>query len=258
VTKQTGLGDNLWIDGIDVSGDIGSLGAIGGGNDPLTVTGIDKRGIERLGGLRDGRIEFSSYFNDAPGPGVGQGVHTTLKTLPAGDRLLTYAKAPALGSEAAYLTAKQVNFDGERGDDGSFTFETSAQANAYGLGWSKLLTAGKRTDVAPTNGASVDDGAGTAFGVSFWCHVFAFTGTSVTMALQMSSDNGGGDPFTDVLGGFSQLTFTGVGGQAQRLAPPTFGAAISVERWLRVVTTGTFSNAVFAYGVERHPVAVAY
>jgi hypothetical protein len=253
VTKKTGLGDNLWIDGIDVSGDIGSLGAIGGGNEPLADTGIDKLAMERLGGLRDGRMEFNSYFNPAPGPGVGQGVHTTLKTLPVGDRELTYVKAPALGSEAAYLTGKQVNYDGERGDDGSFTFEVSAQGSGWGLGWSKLYTAGKRTDAAPTNGAGVDDGAATTFGLTWWAHVFAFTGTSVVIQLQSSSDNGGGDPYANVAGSFSEFTFTGRGAQVGRLH--TIG---TIERWLRVITTGTFSNVVFAVGVERHPVAVTY
>ena len=51
MAKSSGLGDNFYVGGYDLSGDTQSLGRIGGGAELLETTGIDKSGIERLGGL---------------------------------------------------------------------------------------------------------------------------------------------------------------------------------------------------------------
>jgi hypothetical protein len=42
---------------------------------------------------------------------------------------------------------------------------------------------------------------------------------------------------------------------SQRIAT---AAGLTVERWLRVVTTGTFSNLVFAVNIVRNPIAVVF
>ena len=74
---------------------------------------------------------------------------------------------------------------------------------AYGLDHCDQLTAGKRTDTTATNGASWDSAivGGTALGLVAYLHVFAFTGTSVTVAIQESSDDAVGDPYAAVVGG---------------------------------------------------------
>jgi hypothetical protein len=251
VTKQSGLGDNLWVDGVDLSGDIGSLAAIGGGNSPLDVTGIDKSAHERLGGKLDGRIEFSAFFNDDPGPPAR--AHQTLKTRPTTDRLVTYCRGTVLGAETATLVGKQINYDPTRGEDGSLTLGVQALANALGLTWAKLSTAGKRTDAAPTNGAGIDNGAASTFGLRAFAHVFAFTGTNVTIAIQESQDNGGGDAYATAAGGFAVTQGITAVGAYQFVCNNT--APFAVERWLRVVTTGTFSSVTFAVVIERWPVA---
>lgn len=247
MAKQGGLGDNLYVAGFDLSGDISSLGRIGGGPTALEMTGIDKGAHERQGGVRDGSIEFGSYFNKATGQ-----EHDVLADLPTSDVIITYCRGTALGSPAASIVAKQANYDGTRADDGSFTFEVEALANGFGLQWGEQLTAGKRTDGSATNGSGVDFGASTAFGLVAFLHVFAFTGTSVTVKLQESSDNAVGDPYADVTGG-AFTAATGV--TSQRIAT---ASGLTVERWLRVVTTGTFSNAVFAVMVAKHPVATVF
>lgn len=253
MAKQSGLGDALWVDGVDLSGDVGALGAIAGGTEPLGVTGINRSAFERLGGKLDGRIEFTSFFNDAAGPPAQE--HQTLKTRPLTDRIVTYVRGPALGAQAATLEGKQINYDGTRGDDGSLTFDVEAQANGQGLVWAALATAGKRTDGAATNGAGIDNGAATTFGLKAWAHLFAFTGTSVTFQIQESSDNGAGDPYAVAGTGFAvtgPFTAPGAGGflvNASSFVP------FNVERWLRVSTVGTFSNAVFAVAIERFATA---
>jgi hypothetical protein len=260
VAKQSGLGDNLYLDGYDISGDVGELGKIGGGVAPIEVTGIDKSAVERIGGVRDGGIDFTAFFNPETiaGGGSRDGVHKVLSTLPLTDRVVTYFRGTALGNPAANLVSKQVGYDPKRGQSGEFTFDISAVANGYGLGWGAQLTAGKRTDTTATNGTGVDFGLGSSgtgpstFGAQFFLHVFAFTGTSVTVKIQESADNGGADPFADVTGG----AFTAATGiTAQRLET---ARGQTVKRYLRAVTTGTFSNAVFAVTATRNDQSVVF
>lgn len=241
MTKQSGLGDNLYVAGYDLSGDINSLSDIRGGLKPLEVTAINKSAYERIGGLRDGRLAFVSYFNPA-----ANASHSRFKLLPSTDTIMSYYRGDVLGAQAASLNAKQVNYDPKRNDDGSLKFDIEGLGNSFGLEWGNQLTAGKRTDGAPTNGTGVDFGAATAFGLQAYLHVFAFTGTNVTIKLQESSDNGSGDAYADVTGG----GFTLVTGITSERIQTTRNLA--VERWLRVVTTGTFSNVVFAVMVTKN------
>jgi hypothetical protein len=116
-------------------------------------------------------------------------------------------------------------------------------------------TAGVRADTTATNGTSVDFGTGsTAFGLRLqaYLHVTAFTGTSCTVKLQESSDDGAGDAFADVTGGsFGAQTAVG----ASRIAT---SATQTVERYLRVVTTGTFTVCNFHVTIVRNATAVSF
>jgi hypothetical protein len=242
MAKQTGLGDNLYISGYNLSGDIQQVGNVGGGPAALDMTGIDKSGFERQGGVKDGRLEMTSYFNPATAE-----THDVLGALPTSSVLLTYCRGTALGASAASLLAKQTNYDAKRANDGALTFDVAAQlADGYALEWGQLGTAGVRTDTSATNGSSIDGTAQTTFGLAAYLHVFAFSGTSVTVKLQESSDNGVGDSWADVTGGgFTAAT----GVTSQRIQTAT---NLTVERYLRVVTTGTFSNAQFAVAIVRY------
>ncbi|MGH3587159.1 MAG: hypothetical protein ACRDQ0_12630, partial [Pseudonocardia sp.] len=100
---------------------------------------------------------------------------------------------------------------------------------------------------------SVDLGTASpgAFGLQAWLHVFSFTGTSCTVKIQESSDDAAGDAFADVTGGaFAAASAVG----AQRIAT----GAINVERYLRIVTTGTFSECTFAVTACRNETAVQF
>lgn len=239
MAKTGGLGDNLYFSGVNLSGDTNSIKKISGGPKALDFTGIDKLAFERVAGERDGGLDWAAYFNPTS-------AHPTLSALPTTDQIITYCRGTTLGNAAASLVAKQANYDGNRTNDGGFLFDLSALANGYGLEWGVQLTAGQRTDTAATNGTGVDFTASSAFGLQAYLHVFAFTGTSVTVKLQESSDNGSGDAFADVVGG-AFTAATGV--TSQRIAT---ASNLAVERYLRVVTTGTFSNAVFAVMVARN------
>lgn len=239
MAKQSGIGDNFYLGGVDLSGDVGELGKVAGGITVIDVTGIDKSAHERIGGLRDGGIDWTSWFNPAR-------AHLKLNDLPTADVLGTYTRGTSIGSPAACTTAKQINYDGKRGADGSLTFAVSLQANAYGLEWGRLLTAGIRTDTTATNGASLDTTASADFGAQAYLQVFAVTGTSVTVTIQDSANN---TDFTPVAG----LAFTAATGvTTQRLATAN---TATIRRYLRVATSGTFSNAQFAVVVVKNETA---
>lgn len=243
MAKQSGLGDQLFIGGYDIGGDVSAISSLSTPRETLPATGITKSAHERLFGKRDGNAEFTTYFNKA-----SDQEHAALKGLPRTDVHLMYLRGTDLGGESIGMVGKQLNYDPSRGDDGSLTFGVNVQANAFGLDWLTQMTAGKRTDTSATNGSSVDFGTGsTSFGFQAYLQVFSFTGTSVTVSLEESSDNGVGDGWAAVSGG----SFTAATGRtAERIQ--SVSATLTVERYLRVVTTGTFSSAVFAVGVCRN------
>jgi hypothetical protein len=252
MAKQSGLGDNFFVGGYDLSGDTASLDEIGGGPALLDVTGINKSAYERIGGLRDGRIEWTSHFND--GTDGTDGTHNRLATLPYTDRHLMYFRGTTLGGSAACLVGKQINYDPTRADDGKITIKVRAESNSYGIEWGNSLTAGKRSDTTATNGTGVDFGTGsTTFGAQFYLQVFSFTGTSVTIKVQESSDNGAGDAWADVTSG----TFTVVSSSptVERLET---SRTQTVERYLRVVTSGTFTECTFAVVAIRNDTSVLF
>lgn len=259
MAKSNGLAQAFYLGGYNLSGDTGAGNEIGGGlAGTQDVTGIDKSAYERIGLLRDGRLSWTSFFNtekatDIPGTTTDHS-HAVLSTRPTTDRHLMWATGTSIGSPAACMVGKQIDYNPTRGADGSLTVSVSAQANAYGLEWTDLLTAGVRTDTTATNGSSRDFGTGsTAFGLQAYLQVLSFTGTSVTIKLQESSDNGAGDAWADVTGG--AFTTVSSGPTAERIQT---SRTQTVERYLRVVTSGTFSNVQFVVGVARPDVSTLF
>lgn len=234
MAKESGLGANLYIDGVDVSGDAGAVNNISKSLAVLPVTGLDKSAIERVPGKLDGRIQGQFWFNPT-------NAHPALSNPPRTDSIYSYFHRPVLNMPVANLVAKRHTYDPNRNTDGSLTIDIEALANAWWLDWGWSLTAGKRTDAAPTNGTGVDFGAGANFGLQAYLHVFSFTGTDCDIEIQQSSDDGVGDPYASVVGGtFTQVTSAPF---SERIAT---ARNQSVERYLRVITTGTFSDIVLA------------
>lgn len=151
-TKSSGLGDAFWLGGYDVSNDTQSL-KTGMPLKMIDVTGIDKSAHERLPGQRDGLLQAVNFFNKT-------GAHIPLSALPRTDAVATYSRGTTLGAPSLCLNAKQIGYDPTRGSDGSLTLAVDLEGNSFGGEWGVLLTAGKRTDAAATNGAGLDQGNG--------------------------------------------------------------------------------------------------
>lgn len=246
MAKESGLGDNLYVGTSNVSGDINSVGKISGGPATLDVTGIDKFAFERIGGLRDGAIEFISYFNDA-----ATKAHSVFKTLPTTDVVVSYLHGQVIGNPMASCVAKQLNYDITRGTDGALTAGINTVANGYGLEWGQQLTAGLRTDTAATNGTSLDTLASASFGGQAYLHLTSFTGTDVTIKIQDSADN---SSFADV----TSFTFGSLAAvTASRVA---LTSTATIRRYVRAVTTttGGFSSAIFAVNLVKNDVTTVF
>ena len=311
--KQSGLGDNFYIGGYDLSGDVSALSQITGGPVLLDVTPINSSANQRIGGLRSGDLQFTTFFefsgpagsapsfplttvpyvslfpvpvlvtisagtvtNDAVnGTNVGSGdgsyvvpafgtitvtytgsptwtwttegrEHDALSTLPTTDTIASYLRGTTLLNPCASVLGRQINYDPTRGTDGSLTMAVEVQSDAYGLEWGVQLTAGLRTDTAATVGSYVDDnGAGTTFGAQAYLQLVEFAGTSVDVKIEHCTTSGG--TYTSLIDFGSQ---TGIGAWRQSVSNST-----TVNRYLKVVTSGTFTYATFAVHWTRNAVA---
>lgn len=249
--KTHGMGDQFWVGGVDLGADTNSFTKIGGGPATLPATNITQSAEARFGGQLDGGMEVISYWNADPAA-----AHSVYGALPTADVVATYAHTTLIGGPSANLNAKQTDYIGNRGQDGSFLLTVPMLADAFGLQWALQATAGKRTDAAATAAAAVSPldqlvVSPGAFGATMYVQLFSLGSGSVTIKLQDSLDNAG-DPYADVAGATTAALAAAV--TAVRVQT----ASIAVKRYIKVVTTGVFTNAVFAVSVARHRTAVTF
>lgn len=247
MAKQTGLGAYLYVDGVDLSGDIASFN-LGAPSGMLQVPGVNKSAQERIYAAFDGMIDYVGYFNDATGAEF-----ETMKTMPSTDRIACFLLGQAQGNVAAGLIAKQSTYDPSRGNDGSFTHTVKLEGNGYGLDYCQQLTDGAITHASASSEAGVQaaEAAATAFGLSGYCQVISLGSGSPTVKIQSSSDNGGTDAYADVSGATFGVVAAGAGYHFV-----TSSLTASIEEYLKVVTTGTFTDLVFLVIVCRYPVTL--
>lgn len=248
MAKSTGLAQGLYVSGYDLSGDTGAIDKCGGGPKPMDVTGINKSAMERLGGQFDCGLDWTSWFN----PSVAQ-QHAVYSALPTTDVVVVYkAGSDAIGGYAAFMKAKQVDYQWKRGQDGSLTAPVSSLNNAVHLYWGRMGRAGKVTEASATNGASIDgqgvgDIAGTssAFGASSVFVLFSGPATGSVSAAKWQ-DSADDVSFADISG----LSHTIAAAPTAEVLQTATGATI--RRYVRFITTGTFTNAVLFAAIQRH------
>jgi hypothetical protein len=243
--KQSGLGDNFYIGGYDLSGDVSSVDQISGPMSPIDVTGIKQSANQRTGGERTGDLQFTTFFNYTTS-GTGDNEHTALSALPTTDTIATYFRGTALGTPSACILGRQINYDGTRDNTGNLTLKVEVQGDKYGLEWGIQATAGLRTDTTGTTGTALDLGAGSTFGAQAYLQLVAFTGTSIDVTVQHCTTSGG--TYATLIDFGSQ---TGIGAWRG-------SAAGTVDEFIKIVTTGTFTSATFAVMLNVNPVAVLF
>lgn len=243
--KQSGLGDNFYIAGFDLSGDVSSIDKISGGPALLDFTPIKRFAFERQGGLRDGSLSFTSLF-EFGGTLTPNFEHDVLAALPTTDVIATYLRGTALGNVAAGIVGKQSNYDPTRDNSGNLTFKCDLVANAFGLEWGAQITPGLRTDTTATGGTDSDNGALTSFGAQAYLQVNAFTGTGVDIKVEHSVDASTWATLID----FGTKTARGAARGAM---------TGTVNRHVRATTgSGTFTSVTFAIMFVRNLTAVSF
>jgi hypothetical protein len=158
VSKSTGLACALYYNGYVLSNDISTVN-IASPLAALDYTGIDKSAHERKGGLRDGTMGFTAFYN----PAAGQ-EHDVFSPQAGGDDIATFWHRPAdgVGAAVASVVAKQIDNPGTRAADGMFTFAVATQGNGYGLEWGRGLTPGSFTATSLLSGDASTFEAGIA------------------------------------------------------------------------------------------------
>ena len=249
MAKSSGLGMRLYLQGLDISGDVGAINSIHASMAPLEVTGIDKSAVERIIGRHDGEITFNVWFNDAAAANRAASAGSSffvLSALPTTNVLALVLKGTTRGDTVWAITAKQVNYDWSRNADGSLQGTVQLLGAAgFPLENGKLLVA-KTTHASATDETGINHGSQSTVGaVGFLQHFTALTGT-VEYDIEDSSDSTNGVdgiwanllPFVDVA--------TPYAATAQRVAVNG-----TVEKWTRASTNGTFTGAQFAMALRR-------
>lgn len=236
MAKTAGLGMGLYVGSADLSGDVGVINNISTPVGELDITGISKSGHERIQGLVDGIVSFNTFFNDATGA-----AHLALRApfgTASASRPLTVQFGPDVGDAAYMADAMSVNYDGTRSSDGMLTFDVECNTLSTLPVWGIMLTSGTDTHTEATNGTTVDQGAQTTAGAEALLHVTSFTGSNFTATIQDSSNGSS----WGTLKAFTQVTAIGT----ERVT-----VSGTVERYVRIVSTGTFNPVTFSVSFRR-------
>lgn len=239
--KLSAIGSNCYVGAFDLSGDIGAVTNLEAMLATIAVTGIDKAAPELIEGRRDGAMAFAAFYNIDAGQ-----EHAVFSAAPRTDVISTVAiGTPGLGTPAASMIAKQMNYAGTLGDDGSLGFAINMVGSGFGLNMGELLTTGKQTFATGTvNGTALDLGAvSTAFGAAAYLHVFSHGSGTATFTIADSDDNSSFSPVTG-------LAFTAVtGATTERIQT---AALATVRQYVRIQKTGTSTATVAAIVFVRH------
>ncbi len=237
MAKKSGLVQSLFVEGFDLSGDVGAINSANVDVAQLEQTGIDKSAMERVRARRDASLDFLSYFNDE----ATIGNHPVLSGL-LGNRnqkIVTWALGRTLGDPAlAFLSRAVSPYNRNAAEDGAFTGTTQAVADGTTLEDMVMLTAHTDTHASADTNASVDAGASSSSGASAVVHVISIASGTPAFVVQDSANDS------------TFATLISLGAVAEDAAARGTSTG-TVDRYVRAQTTGTFTNAVFAMAYRR-------
>lgn len=251
MAKASGLGQRFYIGNFtspastfafDLSGDIAAMNSCHGGPALVQVPALNSLAMERIGGRRDGGMQVTSYFN----PAATLQAHAAWSTLPTTDLLAMYLTSTVVGDPAAAVWGPYVDYNGKRAADGGMLWDVPLLGDGFGLEWCQILKA-RGTDASAANGTSIDFGSvSTLFGASVYILVFSLATGTMTPEIQDSADN---ITFVAIAGMTMSAVSTAAANHAQRVQSTT---AQTIRRYVRIASTGTFTNANWAAVFIRH------
>ena len=236
MAKQTGITDNFYIDGHDLSGDVSAVSTISGRKATLDTPVIDKAAMVRLAGHGDGEISFSTWFDNGTNL-----AHTALSPLPTTDAIVLYTRGVAADSPAAGLVAKQINYDPSKGQDKAWSASVQCLGNKTPLEWCVLLSDGQITHSSAASTSDKDDGASSSSGLAAYIQMVDINSGTPTVKIEDSTN---GSSWADL------VSFSGIANGAEPKAERVTVSG-NINRYLRITLTGTFSHAKFVVAYRR-------
>ena len=234
---NSGLSQEFFIGGYDLSGDVGAIDECSSPREYLEAPVLNKSAMVRIRGRTDGKISFKTWFDDATGL-----EHDALKGLPTADVVVLWGLGNTLGDEAAGLVAKQVDYNWSRGADGSMEGSVQCLGQGASLEWVQRLTAGAVTHSSAGSETGVVDAGATTRGLIGYLQVMTISGAPTFLIQQSSNTTNGID------GAWTTIISFGASSARHGVRQTSSGA---VAKGLRVTTTGTFSSAVFTMAYVR-------
>lgn len=201
--------------------------------DTAEVTTFGSSAKSYVAGTKDATISLGGFFDGSVGA-----VDEVLQAALGSSALISLAPAgvATIGNRCSLADCLATSYavSATVGDAVSVTAE--AQVTGGMLPGVVLASLIARTATGQT--ASVDNGASTSNGAKAFLHITAFNGTNVTVKVQESPDN---STWADM------ITFT----QATAVGSQSGTASSTIDRYLRVAITGTFTSVTFAVTIAR-------
>ena len=239
MAKESGLNVRLYVEGKDMSGSANALDGAGYSQAMLETTPLNTSAATRITGLADGTLSVNGYFDtsdDAPwAEDSGK--------LPSSDAVVLVALSSAVGDPSVGMNAKEGEFNVSRSSGSAISIASSFSGNGMGGEFGEMLTAHDDTHSSAGSGTVVDSGAASTSGGAGYVQVISLGSGSVVVNLQESTSSGGS---------YSNfMTFSTVAAAA---APSAERLTMegTVQRYIKVTTTGTFSNAKIAVAFARY------
>ena len=229
MAKQSGIADAIYVGGRDLSGNVTSVDTVSARRATIDTPTIDSAAMVRLQGHADGEITVTSWFDDGT-----HLEHAAFSPLPTTDVQVLYCRGTAADSPAAGLVAKQINYDGSKSQDKALSLNVQCLGQGTPVEWGVLLQA-EATHSSAGSSSSKDDSASSANGIAAYLQLIDINSGAPTIKLQHSANN---SSWSDL------ITFTAVSDGSEPTAERK-EASGTVNRYLRVTSTGTFSNAKF-------------
>jgi hypothetical protein len=238
MAKTSGLNVRIYAEGYDLNTDVNSLSGVGYSQELLDTTALATTARSRIIGTNDSALTVNGWFDN--GTLLSHALWTSNSgKKPVADQEVIVALGTSIGDPTVCITAKQASYDISRAPASAIaTTVEYIESDGNGAEFGVLLTADKQTDGSATDTASVDNGASSAGGLSGFISAMSLASGSVTVKIQHSTND---SSWSDL------VSFTAITGQtAERIS-----VTGTVNRYLRISTSGTFSNLVFVVSANR-------